>query len=147
MEGEGLELLALGDELDFFADTDDAATGLRLYIFLRDIFALIVKEAIRVTRPSNAAHVDLRDHDDLALDMLHLVYRRRAGRMLAGATDQGLGLPWTLRVGIILLLQGQGSPMLVVRAHNNVAIFINHLLVNLVFQANGQLMIRIRVHI
>lgn len=58
----GIDLLWLranGDKLDIIVDSQDLASRLRLDVLLGDVLGLVVEEAMRVTRPGDAAHVDL----------------------------------------------------------------------------------------
>ena len=44
--------------MHFVADSDNLATSLSFYVLLGDVFGLVVEEAMRVSSPSNASHVN-----------------------------------------------------------------------------------------
>jgi len=104
MDCQALELLALRYELDFFADSDDPASCLRLDVLLRYVLALVVKEAIRVPGPRDAPHVDLWYGDDSLLK-LAFVDGGRASGMLALTTYVRVCFPPAVLLGAAMSRQ------------------------------------------
>lgn len=107
MDCQALELLALRYELDFFANSDDPASCLRLDVLLRYVLALVVEEAIRVPGPRHAPHVDLWYGDDSLLKLAFVDFMNggRASGMLALATYVRVCFPPTVLLGATMSRQ------------------------------------------
>ena len=73
VEGQSLKFLTLGDKLHFLTNSYNTSARLRFYILFRDIFALVIEKSVGISGPCHAPHVNLRNHDDLILDLFHLI--------------------------------------------------------------------------